>query len=747
VDAKGNKICYQYDAIHRNIGITYPSSGPDASVTQSKTFVYDSATYNGTSMLNPKGRLVEAYTGASGSKTTDEFFQYSVRGELTDTWECTPHSGTNGCASVSNYYHVTAGFWANGALNTLNSNISGLPNQTYGVDGMGRANAVSASAGQTPLVNGASTSYGLYQSTVTYGSGDSDVVSLDPNTGRMTQYVFNVGSQNVTGNLTWNSDGSLLKLVITNQLNTLDTQTCGYTRDDLSRISSVGCANGSTNRWNQQFTYDAFGNITKTVPVGGTGTNFQPTYSSSSNWITALPGATPLTDANGQMTNDGAHTYTWDAEHKMHSVDANPSSCSTSGECLTYDALGRMVEKTVGSTYTQIVYGPQGRFATMNGQTLVKAFIPLPGSQAVYTSASLNTSNKVAYYRHTDHLGSSRLATTPTQTLYSSTAYGPYGEPYSQSGATDLSFTGQEQDTVSGIYDFPARKYPPVQGRWLSPDPAGLAAANPANPQSWNRYAYVLNNPMSLVDPLGLDPCDTDSGGWQCFTQPPQPSPPVGPFGGPCMGSGGGSQNGTCDPGEPGPPWGPGCTSNGVCVAPGGGGGGPSSLLALIGKPVMPHNPLADCTQDLFGVTMDSFVQSQIGEDGSFTGTTAGVFQGFRVPAAPGPYAFTVNFDATTHNSGQITDMYVEIMGPVPANTFVYGVTPSTNPFHAYVALDLPPTGPNVLNMQAVQLWELGNALSVITGKQWPQNLNVQPGPNNNEPGNVLTNCVQQHGG
>jgi uncharacterized protein RhaS with RHS repeats len=48
-----------------------------------------------------------------------------------------------------------------------------------------------------------------------------------------------------------------------------------------------------------------------------------------------------------------------------------------------------------------------------------------------------------------------------------------------------------------------------TSGRWLSPDPAGLAAADPANPQSWNRYAYVLNNPAAFIDPLGLDDCDS----------------------------------------------------------------------------------------------------------------------------------------------------------------------------------------------------------------------------------------------
>jgi RHS repeat-associated protein len=541
-DAKGNKICDQYDAIHRVTQITYPS-GPDSANTPSKTFVYDSATFNGTAMLNPKGRLVEAYTGASGSKTTDEFFQYSVRGELTDTWQCTPHSGTNGCASVSNYYKVTAGFWENGALKTLSSSISGLPTENYAVDGMGRTNAVSATSGQSPIpANGVVYDLANFKTTITYGSTDSDVVTLDPFTGRMTQYKFNVGSQNVTGNMTWNANGSLGTLAITNQLNSLDTQTCSYSHDDLSRISSVGCLNGSTHRWDQQFTYDAFGNITKTVPVGGTGINFLPTYDTSKNWITALPGITTTTDANGQMTYDGAHNYTWDAEGKMHMLDT---------ATLTYDALGRMVEKAVSSAYTQIVYGPQGRFATMNGQTLVSAFIPAPGAQVVYTSASLNTTNKIAYYRHADHLGSSRLATTPSRTLYSSTAYAPYGEPYSQSGTTDLSFTGQEQDTVSGIYDFPARNYPVNQGRWIAPDPAGLAATNPANPQSWNRYAYVLNNPMSNIDPSGLD-CQELIGNNGAWVGGCDPSSPTGEYHGTNYGPG--CWGGWC-PGTYGPVW------------------------------------------------------------------------------------------------------------------------------------------------------------------------------------------------
>ena len=60
-----------------------------------------------------------------------------------------------------------------------------------------------------------------------------------------------------------------------------------------------------------------------------------------------------------------------------------------------------------------------------NPSTLKMAFIPLPGgATAVYNSTGL------AYYRHSDWLGSSRLASTPSRTVYSETAYAPFGEPY-----------------------------------------------------------------------------------------------------------------------------------------------------------------------------------------------------------------------------------------------------------------------------------------------------------------------------
>jgi RHS repeat-associated protein len=84
------------------------------------------------------------------------------------------------------------------------------------------------------------------------------------------------------------------------------------------------------------------------------------------------------------------------------------------------------------------------------------------------------------------------------------TAYTPFGEAYALSGSADLYFTGENQDLNNDEYDFPYRQYHAAQGRWVSPDPAGQAAVDPTLPQSWNRYVYVSDNPLTSIDPLGL---------------------------------------------------------------------------------------------------------------------------------------------------------------------------------------------------------------------------------------------------
>ncbi len=78
--------------------------------------------------------------------------------------------------------------------------------------------------------------------------------------------------------------------------------------------------------------------------------------------------------------------------------------------------------------------------------------------------------------------------------------------------AMSYTFTGKERDPESGLDHTRFRQYSSSLGRWMHPDPAGLAAVRPANPQSWNRYAYAANSPTSVVDPLGLNYCYVGGG-------------------------------------------------------------------------------------------------------------------------------------------------------------------------------------------------------------------------------------------
>jgi len=68
---------------------------------------------------------------------------------------------------------------------------------------------------------------------------------------------------------------------------------------------------------------------------------------------------------------------------------------------------------------------------------------------------------------------------------------------------------------------FHARYFGAVLGRFTSPDPAN-AGADITNPQSWNAYAYVLGDPLALVDPSGLGAFGNggDDGGDPCFKDP-----------------------------------------------------------------------------------------------------------------------------------------------------------------------------------------------------------------------------------
>jgi len=112
----------------------------------------------------------------------------------------------------------------------------------------------------------------------------------------------------------------------------------------------------------------------------------------------------------------------------------------------------------------------------------------------------------VLTYLHGDPLGSASLATNArgANITDSDTRYYPYGVTRPGLAGTglptDRRFTGQREETSLGFYDYGARPYDPALGRFLQAD---TLVPNPGNPQSLNRYAYVVNNPLRYTDPSG----------------------------------------------------------------------------------------------------------------------------------------------------------------------------------------------------------------------------------------------------
>ncbi|MEW6405724.1 MAG: RHS repeat-associated core domain-containing protein [Chloroflexota bacterium] len=136
---------------------------------------------------------------------------------------------------------------------------------------------------------------------------------------------------------------------------------------------------------------------------------------------------------------------------------------------------------------------------------------------------SLITANWSLSYFLTDHLGSIVAVTDASGTLTSQQRYLPFGEvradvtsPNLQDSYTDLSYTGQRalDEGMGGLVDYKARFYSNSLMKFIQPD---TIIPNPANPQSWNRMAYTLNNPIKYSDPTGHDVCDED--GAYCYNQ------------------------------------------------------------------------------------------------------------------------------------------------------------------------------------------------------------------------------------
>jgi RHS repeat-associated protein len=245
----------------------------------------------------------------------------------------------------------------------------------------------------------------------------------------------------------------------------------------------------------RSFAYDSIGNRTS-KDINGQDITY--TYGTSDNRLGGFS-----YDANGNVINDGTFTYTYDSENRLIQV-TNGTDVITYG----YDGDGRRISQTVNGETTIFAYGVGLNVLTeFTGSGVPKFDYIYAGNRNIarinFDGAGVPVSKE---FYHPDHLGSTIGLTDQETTKVWDRTYLPYGGTFTGTGTTENThqYTAKELEAATGLYYYGARYHNPSIGRFMSPDPAG---ADPTDPQSWNRYAYVLNNPIKYIDPDGSMEC------------------------------------------------------------------------------------------------------------------------------------------------------------------------------------------------------------------------------------------------
>ncbi|MGD9628009.1 MAG: RHS repeat domain-containing protein [Pyrinomonadaceae bacterium] len=281
-----------------------------------------------------------------------------------------------------------------------------------------------------------------------------------------------------------------------------------YTYDELNRLKSATETQNSTQTWKQTFTFDRYGNrnfdeanTTTLVKNCGSSPNFtvcaadkkivNPSVNTANNRLSTSDDY--AFDSSGNTTGDAeGRTFVYDAENKQILVsDGN----GTIGE-YSYDGDGRRIKKYVPSTgeVTVFVYDAASKLIG-EYSTVVQ---PVQDAKTVYTT--------------NDHLGSPRINTDAAGQVISRHDYHPFGEEIARTGygydTIRKQFTGYERDKETDLDFAQARMYANRLGRFSTTDPSARSIDRMA-PQTWNRYTYCYNNPLTLIDENGKWPTGT----------------------------------------------------------------------------------------------------------------------------------------------------------------------------------------------------------------------------------------------
>ncbi|HEX9504004.1 MAG TPA: DUF2341 domain-containing protein, partial [Patescibacteria group bacterium] len=189
-------------------------------------------------------------------------------------------------------------------------------------------------------------------------------------------------------------------------------------------------------------------------------------------------------------------TNTWDYNNRLTQTVAGPATVT-----YDYDPTGQRIKY---SNVTTTSYYPS-KFYNTDGTTPTKHIFANGLEVAVVTGTGVSA---IVRYIHTDHLTGSNIVTNSTNTKDEIEDYFPFGsirfDQQPGSFSEQRKFTGHEYDVDTSLSYMDARYYDPVTGRFLSEDPAFLSLTSDlANPQAWNSYSYVKNNPLTNIDPDG----------------------------------------------------------------------------------------------------------------------------------------------------------------------------------------------------------------------------------------------------
>lgn len=310
-------------------------------------------------------------------------------------------------------------------------------------------------------------------------------------------------SYDLAGNRISACEEKLFATAVYNEANQLVKQTHG---EGVARFAGHVTQGASVTVNGQPATSQAQGRFSSYVPVvsgtnvvsiTATGTSGATTTSRYQLVVDGGGSRSFAYDINGNLLGDGdAQTYEWDAANRLVAIQYAGTGRRTE---FAYDGLGRMVrlvEKEEGAVLQE------SRFV-WDGTELVQQR-QADGITDYYPEGFIRRSDagEARYYCFRDHLGSVRAIVGDGGVVHAKYSYAPFGQRTRTEGTleAELGFTGYFYHAVSGLHLAPRRVYSAHLGRWLSRDPLGEAAGN-------NLYAYVENDPINNVDPLGLKTC------------------------------------------------------------------------------------------------------------------------------------------------------------------------------------------------------------------------------------------------